>query len=278
LGIVIAIMLLTFVLSDAYLGRRTSQKEWMPVVLALALAFCGRSVVLALEKQWSLPLWIMLVGGGTAVPMMTLLRDFFRKLSLNNPVSAGDTGVDELRAISTKQYRRAWRVNWLWLIAGFWVAFTTPAGTLQRAGWGIGSAIFLLIVVGITAWRSMKGRIGPSDRFTSLSMAHDPYRDELDRKRNGLLLWIGGGLFGLQPGAAGPTLIFVIIAFPLCLFLLRVFTDSSAIQDVLATRYWISFVAFLALIVAWIAVRRVNLQAADAMRRELDALDSKDKH
>jgi hypothetical protein len=283
LGIVIATMLATFVLCDAYTGRsnQVSRREWMNVLLALAVGFCARSVALALQHEWTLPAWIMLLGSCAGLPMLAMVREFFRGISQNNPAAAGNSGgPDELREISTRQYLKAWRINWLWLIAALLVAFTTPSAAPsggRLGGWGVGSAIFVLVIVCVTAWRSMKGRIGPSSRYTSLSVSSDAYRDDLERKRNGLLFWIGGGLFALQPGAAGPTLIFVIIAFPLCLFLLRVITDSSAVQDVLEMRYWVSFVALLVLIVAWIAVRRVNLHAADAMRRELDALDSKDK-
>ena len=81
LAIAIAVMLFVFVLCDAYAGRhrRSGRKDSFHVVLAFSVACVARTVTLFFRPEWTLPAWIMLLGGAASLPMLTMLRDFFRK-------------------------------------------------------------------------------------------------------------------------------------------------------------------------------------------------------
>jgi hypothetical protein len=95
----------------------------------------------------------------------------------------------------------------------------------------------------------------------------------LARKRQGLLYWASGALFAFSPGA-GPTLILLVIALPLLIFCLKWVADVPMPANISATRVWFAFAGFVILCVAWTFVRKANLRAAEAIRRELEAMDS----
>jgi len=183
--------------------------------------------------------------------------------------------LDEIRRKSKEEYRRAWRLNKVWLGFALILVVTTPKPQAQAGLWELGSALFLVAIICMTFVRSKKGRIGTEWEHRSLSIKADPYRNELEGKRHGLLFWAGGGLFGLLPGA-GATLLIFLIAFPLATLFMRWMAGAADLPQVSGARLWIAFLAFMVLCVAWAFVRSANLRAAEAMRRELETLDSSD--
>ena len=279
LGIVIGIALLVLVLCDAYAVPQdhSSRKLGLEVGMALSVVWCAQRVFAVFKPEWMLPNWLMLAGTSAGLPALFMLRRFFKKVPQGPPIREGSsTPLDEIRRVSGEEYKKAWRVNWIWLVAALAVVITTPQVRTQSPLWNLGSAVLLVVVLCITALRSKKGEIGAEQRYRSLSISRDPYRNELERKRDGLLFWAGGGLLSLLPGA-GPTLILCLIGFPLLMFLVRRLTDISLPSTVSAARIWIAFVAFVILCVAWVFVRAANLRAARAINQELDSLDSTKK-
>jgi hypothetical protein len=216
----------------------------------------------------------MLIGSGVSLPMLLMVRELFRQQRPKAAMSGGGAGrLEEIQRRAKAEYRKAWRTNWIWLIASVIVIFITPKLQVQANGWELGSALLLIVIIVLTFWRSKEGLIGTELHYKSLSISHDPYRNQLERKRDGLLFWAGGGLFGLLPGA-GPTLILFLIAFPLLMLFVNWMSHASYPPYISVTRIWIAFIAFVLLCVAWVSVRAANLRAARAMREELEALDA----
>jgi hypothetical protein len=279
LGIVIAAVLLVLVFCDAYTNSkdRRSARLRFEVAIALAFGFVARSVAQAINSTWALPMWVMLIGTGVGLPMLFMVRELVRKPGPKAAVSGSSpTRLEELQQRAKKEYSKAWRTNWIWLIAAFIVIFITPKLRVQANGWELGSALFLIVIITLTFWRSKEGRIGSELHYRSLSISRDPYRNQIERKRDGLLFWAGGGVFGLLPGA-GPTLILFLIAFPLFLIFVDWMAKAAYPSQISAVRLWIALVAFVILCLAWAFVRAANLRAARAMREELEALDRSEK-
>jgi hypothetical protein len=269
LAIVIGVALVVFIFGDAYTGRQSPRShEWMHVVFALALGYCVRSVVLAYRPEWALPMWVMLLGSAAAIPMLTLLRGFMRHGASDTPALERGNSIESTRM--PKEYRKAWRVNWIWLMGALAVSIISPAIGHSSYGWNVGSGVFLILVIIVNAWRSMKGSIGSTSRYTSLAIDREPHRDEVYRKREGLLYWLGRGYFTLDSGQAALVLI---LALPLVIFFIGWLIDAPSVQDVSWVRVWIAFIGFLIVSGAWVYVRRISLRAARAMREELDSLD-----
>jgi hypothetical protein len=277
LGVVVAVVLLMLVLCDAYADpqNHSSRRPRFVVALALSVAWFAKGIFDLVAPEHSLPNWLMLIGSAAGFPMLLMLRSFFRKDGNVAATAGSAVPPDENHRRSAQEYRRAWRMNSVWMTAALLVAFITPK-TAVSGSWAIASAIFLVVMVLITGLRSKEGRTGTDQEFTSLSISRNPYRTRLERKRDGLLFFSSGGLFALAPGA-GPTLVLCLIALPLVLFFLRWLFNAPSTPEISISRVWITFVAFVILSVAWVFVRAANLRAAKAMREELEALDSKEK-
>jgi len=270
---------LCLTIADAYIDPQDAspRRQRLELGVALTLGLLMHSVLRLFYPEWTLSASVVLTGTVVSVPMLIMLRDFFRPIRRDVATSAGAMSVDEIRRQAREQYRKAWSLNSLWLICALVLILTTPKPDVLRQAvwWKLTSAVFLVAVIGLTFWRSMKGFIGAESEQRSLSIKADPYRSRLAGKREGLLFWAGGGLFGLLPGA-GAALLIYLVAVPLVTFFLRWMAGAPATSDITASRVWIAFVAFLVLCVAWVFVRAVNLRAAEAMRRELETLDSSD--
>jgi hypothetical protein len=278
LAIVIGILLLALVFCDAYADPqdRSPRRLWLEVVLSLSCAYAGEGAIRLIDPEWALPMWIMLAGSAVSLPMLMMMRRLFSKHRSDAAVPGGGIlTLDERRQKSTREYRKAWRANWIWIHAALAVVVITLKLSVHPGRWEFGGAVFLIVITLLTFQRSKNGTIGVEQRYTSLSIFRNPYRSELERKRDGLLFWAGGGLFALLPGA-GPTVILYLIAFPLLMLLVR-WIAHVPYASISMTRVWIALVAFVILCATWAFVRTLNLRAAQAMREELELLDSENK-
>jgi hypothetical protein len=136
--------------------------------------------------------------------------------------------------------------------------------------------LFVILVFSVLFWRTKNG-LNPSQDHRRYSILTDPYRSELERKRDGLRLWAGGGWLTLSAGG-GATVIFVLIAFPFAILFLGWILGRPLPAGVSSTHVWISFLAFVGLSAAWGFVRARSLRAARALQEELDAVKATDKH
>jgi hypothetical protein len=277
-AIVIGILLLALVFCDAYADpqNRSPRRVYFEVLFALSCAYGGEVAIRFFDPEWALPMGVMLAGSAVCAPMLLMLRRMFSKQRSDAAVPGGGIlTLDERRRKSAREYRKAWRANLIWLVAALIVVVSTPKLSVHPGRWEFGGAVFLIVITLLTFQRSKNGTIGAEQRYTSLSIFRNPYRSELERKRDGLLFWAGGGLFALLPGA-GPTVILYLIAFPLLMLLVR-WIAHAPYESISMTRVWIALVAFVILCATWAFVRTVNLRAAKAMREELEALDSDKK-
>jgi hypothetical protein len=168
-------------------------------------------------------------------------------------------------------HAKAWRLNALWLAFGCFILVMNPKE--QR---GLGSGINGLIILAICylAWRNY--RRGLSDiphQHAALSILRDPRRNEIERKRDGLLQWADPGAVSYTIFAAPIIFILYLIAFPLVI-VIGAWFGGSLPSDVSMLRLWTSSIGFVVLLVSWIFLRRFNKRAANALQRELDVLDA----
>src|ERR1051326_1281731 len=127
----------------------------------------------------------------------------------------------------------------------------------------LGSAVFLVVIVFRAGWRTQNGLMR-TQRYTSLSIAANRDRNQVQRKRDGLLFWASGGMLG----DAGPKLLLALIALPLSIFFIRWIANAPDLPHVNGLRVWRASVGPIILCHTWVFVRNANLRAAQAMRRE----------
>jgi hypothetical protein len=173
------------------------------------------------------------------------------------------------------EHRKAWRLNLAWVIAGVTVIFTDPRINGPSAGSAL-TGLFAMIVLGITLWEHKNGLRGPAQEQSALSISGDAHRNQLARKRDGLRIWAGGGLFSLSRGA-GATIILVLIASQFIPFLFRWITGRPLPPDVNSTHVSLSLIASAILTAFWVFVRSRSLRAAQTIQDELDRLEAEDK-
>jgi hypothetical protein len=277
---VIAVVLLVLILCDAYTNPslETPPNLHFDVALALTFAYFVQGTMGLIASDLMLPPWLMLAGTAFSFPMLIVVRKWYR--TIHHPAaSAARAGksLEELQRKAEEEYRKAWHVNFAWLMAACLV-LASNWNPLPRS-----SAAFLVIVLlavaGVFARfgaykRGNGGRTHPS-ASSSISSPDDPYRLKLLGRRNGLQSWSGAGKrFDL----GGPALFLVfLIAFPFFLLLLGWMARQPLPPAINTPHWWLSLAALLALSVSWVLVRKVNARAARAIEREFEARDTSEK-
>jgi hypothetical protein len=272
LVIVIGIALFVLILRDAYTNSEDlpEARARRDIGFALGCAVCLEALLFAFTgSRWTVPLWLLIVGSAAAVPMLYMLRRFSNSWRQGNAEPAGGPmSLDALREKSKDEHRKAWRLNLVWLIGGLAIIFTNPNIRGARDGGNAISGLLLIAIVWVLFWRSKHG-LNRAQEYKALSIAADPYRNQLERKRDGLQFWAGG--------SGGVTIIFVLLAFPLTLLLFGWMSGKSLPAGVSLTHVWISLVALCLLCACWAFVRKANIRAARAIQDELDAMEASEK-
>ena len=273
--IVIGTALLALTVRDAYAdpeGDPIRQTGW-DIAVAIAAVFGVEVILSAFHlSRLMLPWWFVFAGYAAIIPMLFMVRQLFRAAGRNPaPLAAGSMSLDELRQRSTNEHRQAWRLNLAWLIAGLAVIITSP--NIQRPSVGPLSGLLLIAILIHGFWRHRAGLSKVSQEYTALSISRNPHRNELERKRDGLNIWAGGGLFSSH--GTGATVVFFLIGLSLVPFLLRWIGRMPFPLNVSWMNVWLTISASAGLAVFWVFVRLRSLRAARAIQDELDALDKK---
>ena len=207
MGIFVGVALLVLIVRDAYgnTEEQSARRALRDAVFSIGIAICCEGLLRNLN--WSglaLPPWFVFAGSALSLPMLYAERRYFRH-SHQDTAAAASGPVSSLH-----EHRKVWRLNLAWVIAGLIVIFTNPRINGSNGG-GAASGLFLIAALGISLWRHKNGLTGPGQESSALSISRDPYRNQLERKRDGLRSWAGGGMFSLS-GGAGATVILVVIA------------------------------------------------------------------
>jgi hypothetical protein len=218
-----------------------------------------------------LPWWFVFTGSAASTPLLFMVRRLFRPFPSEywTATPAGSMSLKELRQRAVSEHRQAWRLNLVWLIAGLAVICTSP--NIQRPSVGLLSGLLLIAILIHGFWRHKAGLSRVSQEYTALSISRDPHRNELERKRDGLQVWAGGGLFSSH--GTGATVVFFLIGLSLFPFLIRWAARMPFPINVNWTNVWLTIIASIGLSVFWVFVRLRSLRAARAIQDELDALD-----
>jgi hypothetical protein len=278
-AVVIGFVLFTLVLVEPYADPQGDSPSSVRIVTsALITAYIAQSVLGLTASELMFPMWLMLTGNVISIPLLMIVRRWYRQVHHSpTPVAAtAAPSLEELRRRSEEEHRKAWHVNFAWVMAAYLVLFFSwPAAPITPRGSGL---IFLLTVgVLIRLGRMKEGKVGRAYplALASLSAGRNPYRIKLLGKRDGLQLWSGTN----APWNLGGPAIFLllILAVPyIGLTLLWVFGRSLP-EMINTPRWWLSLAAVLALSVSWMCVRKVNDRASRTIQREIDALDESER-
>ncbi|HEY2383196.1 MAG TPA: hypothetical protein VGK48_18635 [Terriglobia bacterium] len=269
LTIVIGAVLFALVCRDAYANREEHPDDRArrdPVFAIGTGLICELLLFVLGGSSLVLPFWILIAGSAAGLLMVYMLRRFIHSSPQDSPATAGgpQTSLDE--------HRKAWRWNLLWLIAGLLIIFTLPSIGNNNGG-SVLDAVFLVIVVFHLFRRNKDGFTGASQEYSVLSIADDPYINQLKRKRDGLEFWAGAFARG-----GGGILILAIIGFHFVPLVAGRIGGLPLPANVSGTHISLSLIAFGILTASWIFVRSRNLRAARAIQDELDRLNTKDKN
>lgn len=272
--IAVGTFLLALVLADAYAdpeGDPVRQIGWNIGVAVAAVA--GVEAILSAFhlSAWMLPWWFVLTGSAASLPLLFMVRRVFYSAGQGSgPLLEGSMTLEQLRRRAAGEHRQAWLLNLVWIIAGLAVIYTSPAGP-NTNGRGAGAGLFLLVVLIGGFWKHRAGRSTASQESAALSISRDPHRNELERKRDGLQTWAGGGLFDWR--GAGATLVFFLIGLSLLPFFLQWVGRTPLLINIDWTHVWLTIIAAIGLSAFWVFVRLRSLRAARAIQNELDAID-----
>jgi len=262
--IVICTALLALVIRDAYADPedRSATRAIRDACIAIAVVVCVEAILSVSHlSRWMLPWWLVFSGGSASIPMLFMVRWFFRPAE-GNGVVAGAVPLDQLRRRSEEEYRKAWQLNLVWLIAGVAVIVLMPNLNGRRDG--IFSGLFLIAILFLGYQQSKRGVTGTPQEHGSLSILQDPYRNQLERKRDGLQHWAGGGAFDWK--TAGATFVFFLIGLDLFPLFLR---WLEGLPLLVSTNLAVAILGVIILSMFWAVVRTRSLHAARAVQDEL---------
>jgi hypothetical protein len=272
LAIMIGIALFVLVVRDAYTNpeEQPARRALRDVGFSIGIAICSEGLLRDLQTlNLALPPWVVLAGSAVSMPMLYMVRRFFE--ASHESTAAPASGP----VSSLNEHRKAWRMNLAWVIAAVIVIFTDPKISGPSAGSAL-TGLVAMIVLGISLWEHKNGLRGPAQEQSALSISGDAYRNQLARKRDGLRIWAGGGLFSLSRGT-GATIILVLIASQFIPFLFRWITGRPLPPNVNSTHVSLSLIASAILTAFWVFVRSRSLRAAQTIQDELDRLEAEDK-
>src|SRR5262249_12155753 len=131
--------------------------------------------------------------------------------------------------------------------------------------------LFLITILFLGYRKSKKGLTGTEQEHASLSISQDPYRNQLERKRDGLQHWAGGGTFHWK--SAGATFVFFLIGLDLFPLFLRWLGGVPLPAGLISTNLALAVLGVIILSMFWAVVRTRSLHAARAIQDEFDAID-----
>jgi hypothetical protein len=264
--------LFALVIRDAYADPedRSAARTIRDACIAIAAIVCVEAVLSVSHlSTWLLPWWFILRGGRASIPMLFMVRWFLRPSELNS-ITAGSLPLDQLRRRSEHEHRKAWQLNLVWLIAGVALIVLMPNVNGPRED-GVFAGLFLITILFLGYIKSKKGLSGTEQEHISLSISQDPYRNQLERKRDGLQVWAGGGMFNWR--GAGATLVFFLIGLDLVPLFLRWMAGVPLPAGLISTKLALAVLGVIILSMFWAVVRTRSLHAARAIQDELDAID-----
>jgi hypothetical protein len=270
--IVIGTALLALVIRDAYAdpedrsAARTIRDGCIAIVAVVSV-----EAILSVSplSTWMLPWLLVFRGGAASIPMLFMVRWFLRPAERNG-IAAGALPLDQLRRRSEDEHRKAWRLNLMWLIAGVALIILMPNLNGLRDG-AIFPGLFLVTILFLGYSKSKRGLTGTEQEYASLSISQDPYRNQLERRRDGLQRWAGGGEFHWK--SAGATFVFFLIGVDLFQLFLRRMAGAPLPAGFISTNLALAVLGVIILSMFWAVVRTRSLDAARAIQDELDAIN-----
>ena len=158
----------------------------------------------------------------------------------------------------------------MWLITGVALIILMPNARQPREG-GVLAGLFLIAVLLFGYGKSKRGMTSMEQEQAALSISQDPYRIQLERKRDGLLHWAAGGQFNWT--GAGATFVFFLIGLGLFPLLLRWIAGLPLPASIIFTNVALTVFGVIILSMFWAVVRMRSLRAARAIQDVLDAID-----
>jgi hypothetical protein len=179
--------------------------------------------------------------------------------------------VEQLRRNAENLHRRAWRLNFLWIVCGLAVYLVLPLSSHWNP-----IVLMAFITTLFTYSNNRKGRRYPERELLSIRAWPDAgsiYRQRLEGKRDGLRQWDGSStrkninLFG------GGVLILLIAMH----FLMLAKLHHRPYLHIDRARLWESSAGVVILTAYWFFMKRLNERAAKAIQQEIDAMDETPK-
>jgi hypothetical protein len=271
--IVICTALLTLVIRDAYADAedRFAARTIRDACIAIAVVVFVEAILSVSHLyRWMLPWRLVFSGGAASIPMLFMVRWFLGPAERNG-TAAGALPLDQLRRRSEDEHRKAWQLNLVWLIAGVALIVLMPNVNGPRED-GVFAGLFLITILFLGYSKSKRGLTGTEQEYACLSISQDPYCNELERKRDGLQRWAGGGTFGWK--SAGATFVFFLIGLDLFPLFLRRMAGAPLPAGLVSTKLALAVLLVIILSMFWAVVRTRSLHAARAIQDELDALNN----
>jgi hypothetical protein len=270
--IVICTALLALVIRDAYADPedRSAARTIRDACIAI-VAVVSVEAILSVSSlsTWKLPWSLVFSGGAASIPMLFMVRWLLRPVERNG-IAAGALPLDQLRRRSEDEHRKAWQLNLMWLIAGVALIILMPNVNASRDG-AIFPGLFLVTILFIGYSKSKRGFTGTEQEYASLSISQDPYRNQLERKRDGLQHWAGGGMFHWK--SAGATFLFFLIGVDLFPLFFGRAVGAPLPATFISTNLGLAVLGVIVLAMFWAVVRARSLHAARAIQDELDAIN-----
>jgi hypothetical protein len=266
--IVICTALLALVIRDAYADPedRSAARTIRDACIAIGAVVSVEAILSVSHLSiWMLPWLLVFSGGAASIPMLFIVRWLLRPAERNRIAAA----LDQLRRRAEDEHRKAWQLNLMWLVAGVALIVGMPNVSGPRED-GVFAGLFLITVLFLGYTKSKSGFTGTEQEYASLSISQDAYRTKLERKRDGLRHWVGGGLFNWK--SAGATFVFFLLGLDLFPILLRWMTGLPMPARV-STKMALAVLGVIILSMFWTVVRTRSLHAARTIQDELDALD-----
>ena len=186
--------------------------------------------------------------------------------------------LEQLRRQSEELHRRAWRTNLVVLVASLLAIFILPSSRSNQSAFG--NAIVLILFAVLAYRRHKNGLANFYQEVQAISIASDPRRTELVRRRDSLRLFSGGGYISWPWLDGGPvTLLFFLMGISVVLPVIQWFLTGTSPSPWSShpLRVGLGVVGAAVAFAFWRFSRKLSQLAAAAMQQEIDAMDHAEK-